>query len=56
MENNKNENAVTGQPFEPVSIRVVDIAPRNVLCTSGSDTPETVDGLTIQSYNNGGSI
>lgn len=52
MENNKNENAVTGQPFEPVSIRVVDIAPRNVLCASPADTPETVGGL--QRYNSFG--
>ena len=51
------KNTETNEPhhlavFEPVSIRVVDIAPRNVLCTSDSDTPESVGGL--QRYNSFG--
>lgn len=55
MENNKNENAVTGQPFEPVSIKVICLAPQRLLCAS-PEPEQIIDGLTVQQYNNGGTI
>ena len=45
MENNNLENVVTSQPFEPVSIKVVNIAPQGLLCQS--KTEEIVDGLQL---------
>lgn len=35
MDNNKNENSVSRQTFEPVSIMVTKIFSAGVLCSSG---------------------
>ena len=55
MENNNLENVVTSQPFEPVSIKVICLAPQRLLCAS-PEPERIIDGLTVQQYNNGGAI
>lgn len=57
MKNSNSPAIPIRSVFEPVSIKVVNIAPLRVLCQS-EDKPslQELDGLTIQQYNDGGSI
>ena len=49
MDNNKNENAVARQAFEPVSITVARIYSVGCLCTSSSsDDPSETTSLGFE--------
>ena len=41
------------EAFEPVEVKIVSLTSQHVLCAS-NEPEQSVDGLTLQKYNDGG--